>query len=344
MSSSQYLPIAALPPLIIGGAVLNTIYAEVPTKVPIQEILLKAFSKGFNALDTSPYYGQSEELIGQALGQMAADWPRESYYICTKAGRIQLDEFDYSREWVRKSVLRSLERLHTSYLDLVYMHDIEFVKEADVYEALKELVALKKDGIVRSIGVSGYPVELLLKVAQECNSTYKQDIGPLDAILSYSHGCIQNTKLFDLYDLFFDTGIKKLMNGSILSMSLLRSGTTHSFHPAPQALKDSVDSIAQELLAEDDVELAELATRFALKRWLFQTGNEGETSETYPLEWNNKLSVVLGVSSLDELALAIESYKSVQSSENEKDEILFEKVQRELGPEHYNETWSSGRF
>lgn len=342
--SSESRPIEDLPPLIIGGAVLNDIYSDDPTKVPVLEILLTAFSKGYNALDTSPYYGRSEELIGKSLKQIAKDWPRESYYICTKAGRLTLEEFDYSRDWVRKSVQRSLKRLHTSYLDLVYMHDIEFVEETDVFEALKELVALKKEGVVRYIGVTGYPVEFLLKVAQECNSTYKQEIGPLDAILSYSHGCLQNIKLFDLYDKFFETGIKKLMNGSILSMSLLRSGSTHSFHPASKELRESSSDAAKVLLDEDNVELADLSTRFALKRTLFQTGKEGEISTSYPLKWNKKLSVVLGVSSLEELDLAIQGFKSVQTSENKKDEELFEKFQRELGAEHINETWSSGRF
>lgn len=332
--------ITDLPPLVIGGAVFNTQYAADPSKLPIREIILTAFSKGLNALDTSPYYGQSEILVGEALAQIEKEWPRESYFICTKAGRIQLDEFDYSRPSVRKSVLRSLERLHTSYLDLVYMHDIEFVEEHEVYDALRELVELKKEGIVRNIGVSGYPVEFLLKVAKECSTTYHEEIGPLDAILSYSHGCIQNTKLFDLYDQFLESGIKKILNGSILSMSMLRSAKTHAFHPAPQALKDLVDSAAQDLLKEN-VELADLATRFALKKWLFQTVKQDENK---PFEWNRKTSVVLGVSSLDELSAAIDGYYSVEKNEANGDEELFDKVQKKLGPDHFNETWSSGRF
>ena len=47
----------------------------------------------------------------------------------TKCGRYGLtqSEFDYSPETIRKSVERSLERLHTTYLDTVYLHDVEFV-------------------------------------------------------------------------------------------------------------------------------------------------------------------------------------------------------------------------
>lgn len=339
------LSISDLPPLIMGGAVFNTQYAKDPSKLPIKELLQTAFDKGLRALDTSPYYGQSEELIGAALKEIAPVWPRESYFICTKAGRIQLDEFDYSRASVRQSVVRSLQRLNTTYLDLVYMHDVEFVAEEDVYEALRELRQLKQEGVVKNIGVSGYPVDYLLKLATECSTTHVGDIGPLDAVLSYSHGCIQNTRLFELYDAFVATGIKKLMNGSILSMSLLRSGVTHAFHPAPQALKDRVDAVAQQLLTQN-IELADLATRFALKRWLFEIGNEGHNDQNKgaALPWNRTNSVVLGVSSLAELAAAIDAYYLVERNDDNGDEQLFEQFRHDLGPEHYNETWASGRF
>lgn len=334
------MDISALPPLVIGGAVLNTQYAEDPTKLPITEILRAAFAKGYNAVDTSPYYGQSEVLLGSALSSLSSDWPRETYFLCTKAGRIQLDEFDYSRSWVRQSVLRSLQRLKTSYLDLVYMHDIEFVNESQVYEALRELAQLKKEGLVRNIGISGYPVDFLLEVAVKCKS--EPDVGPLDAVLSYCRGCLQNTRLFDLYERFFaEAGIKKLLNGSILSMSLLRSGLTHSFHPAPQQLKDTVQEIALRLLSEK-IELADVATRFALRRWLFDTAPRVENGL---LVWNPKTSVVLGVSTVEELNVAINSYETVQAqSDSDKDEALYARVISELGPAHFNETWSSGRF
>lgn len=320
------MDLSRLPPLIVGGAVFNTQYSDDPRSLPVKAIVDEAFEHGLNAIDTSPYYGASEELLGEALHQLSAKWPREKYFICTKAGRIRLDEFDYSRRWVRQLVVRLLERLHTPYLDLVYMHDIEFVDETQVYEALAELKALKEEGLVKNIGVSGYPVELLYEVAVQCQ---RGSIGPLDAILSYSNGCIQNTILFEYYDKFVEAGVRKLMNGLILSMSLLRLGITHAFHPAPQALKDSVHEVSQWLLKQHNVELADLATRFALKQWLYREGKREERN-----------AIVIGVSNLDELHAAIANYKEV--NERDDDELVSE-VQKRLGP-HLNETWASGRF
>lgn len=327
-----------LPPLIVGGAVLNFIYTKDPTQLPIRDILQIAFLKGLVALDTSPYYGRSEELIGKALQELQTEWPRESYFICTKAGRIGPDTFDYSREHVRSSVLKSLKLLNTTYLDLVYMHDIEFVQDADVFEALKELRLLKDEGIIKNFGFSAYPVELLYDIGVRCVREYASDIGPVDAILSYSHGCLQNTKLFDWEPkLFLDCKIKKLMNGSILSMSLLRSGPTHDFHPGDAKLKARVQEVSQALQEKYGIELADLATRFALRRWLFETGPDGAKST----DWNKKTSVVIGTSTVQELMVAIDSFHKVKSGRNEKDEELYKWFIDQLGS-HYNEVWPSG--
>ncbi|QRG36343.1 hypothetical protein FDK38_000678 [Candidozyma auris] len=336
----QPYSIVNLPPLIIGGAVLNDIYTKDPTKLPIQDILSIAFSKGLNAIDTSPYYGRSEELIGKALKAITAEWPRESYYICTKAGRITDTTFDYSREHVRESVKNSLRLLNTDFLDLVYMHDVEFVETPEVYDALRELRVMKEEGLIKAFGFSGYPVKLLYEIAYKCAHDYVEDIGSVDAILSYSHGCIQNTALFKLYDDFINKcGIKKILNGSILSMSLLRSGKTHAFHPASVELKAKVDEVAQDLKETSNIELAEPATRFAMKRWLFQT-----QPQTYPpLKWNQRTSIVLGVSTVEELNSALKSYADVKEKDGAEDEKLFEEIIKKLGS-HFNETWPSGLY
>lgn len=335
-----------LPPLIIGGAVFNTQYSTNPYELPVKDLISKAFNNGLIALDTSPYYGVSEELIGNTLKELKPEWNRESYFICTKAGRVKLNDFDYSRTSVRNSVYRSLKRLNTEYLDLVYMHDIEFVKENEIFDALRELKLLKDEGIIKNFGISGYPVKFLYKVALSCKEKFPDDIGALDAILSYSNGCIQNTILFEYYNKFFDDcGIKKLMNGSILSMSLLRSGVTHSFHPASNALKEKVQSIAEYLKENyDNLELADLSTRFALKNWLFDTIDDAKDSNN-ELVSNKKTSIVLGVSNLEELDIAISNYWQVKLNDhdiNTKDIPVFKKVQDLLGEEHFNETWESG--
>jgi aryl-alcohol dehydrogenase-like predicted oxidoreductase len=90
---------------------------------------------GIRAFDTSPYYDNSEIVVGTALKTLESEFPRTTYRLLTKVGRYGPingsdpgpADFDYSPATIRRSVRRSLQRLHTQYLDVVYLHDIEFV-------------------------------------------------------------------------------------------------------------------------------------------------------------------------------------------------------------------------
>ncbi|CDR42469.1 CYFA0S09e04258g1_1 [Cyberlindnera fabianii] len=309
-----------LPDLLLGGAVFNQQFNDHPEQLPAEEILRTGFTHGIRAIDTSPYYGPSEIILGEALKKLKPEIPREWYYIVTKCGRLFLDEFDYSPEWIRKSVLRSLERLDTTYLDLVYLHDIEFVEEDKIFGALAELKKLKDEGIIKHFGLSGYPVDFLFYISKKAVTT--PSVGPLDAVLSYSNFNMQNERLRDYISKFYEEcKLKKLLCASILSMSLLRSGPTHEFHPASKELRDKCQEVAA-LTAAENVELADLATRFALREFLPHG------------------PVVLGVSNLKELNSAIEQYWNVKENKSD-DDALVKKVKEAFG-EHHNEVWGSG--
>ncbi|ODV58153.1 D-arabinose 1-dehydrogenase (NAD(P)(+)) ARA2 [Ascoidea rubescens DSM 1968] len=317
--------ICDLPPLILGGAVFNYQYNDDPQRLPVKSLIKLAFDLGVTAIDTSPYYGPSEELIGGALKDLSAEYPRSNYYICTKVGRIQLDDFDYGPDWIESSINRSLERLNTSYLDLVHLHDIEFVSTDKIFLALKKLKSLKDRQIIHNFGISGYPVDFLSYVSKKCAEDFKKEIGSLDSILSYSNMCLQNTILLNYYDsLKKISHLKQVLNGSILSMSLLRSMETRSFHPASTELKKKADEVANLCVQKYNVELADLATRFAIREWL----KKGPT--------------VLGVDSISQLQAAVSAYWDSHNDEiTQNDKIIIKDCQDCFGI-HLNETWQSG--
>ena len=117
-----------------------------------------ALDLGITHIDTSPFYGRgmSEVLLGIAL----RDVPRDSYTLSTKLGRYDFDKFDFSARRVVESVDVSLHRLGTDHIDLILCHDIEYVDLRQIIEeTLPALRAIQKQGKVRFVGVSGFPLK-----------------------------------------------------------------------------------------------------------------------------------------------------------------------------------------
>jgi aryl-alcohol dehydrogenase-like predicted oxidoreductase len=131
---------------------------ELPTDAVILDLLNRAQALGINLLDTAPAYGSSEERLGKLLkGQ------RDQWVLATKAGEEFIDgasHYDFKPETLRRSVERSLQRLHTDYLDIVLVHSNgEDKKIIEEDEALLTLADLKKSGKIRAFGISTKTVE-----------------------------------------------------------------------------------------------------------------------------------------------------------------------------------------
>ncbi|KAI1408599.1 Aldo/keto reductase [Hypoxylon sp. FL1857] len=303
----------SIPPLILGTATFNTQYVPNPFDLPAISIVSRALDLGVRAFDTSPYYGPSELILGDALAHpsITQKHPRSSYFLVTKAGRIAGDVFDYSPAWVRYSVLRSLERLHTSYLDLVYMHDVEFVSPPEVLTAIRELRRLRSEGVIRYVGISGYPVDKLCALAE---LVLRETGEPLDAVLSYGHYTIQNMKLgAEAMSRFESAGVDVVLNASMLGMGLLTTrgadaGPMASWHPSPEGLRKACqDLVPVAVNASEKLEV--VAIRWALDNWSRVGASKGGRSAKLP---GNRVGVsVMGISSVAELEETCRVFNSV---------------------------------
>jgi len=125
---------------------------ELPDDTDVQQILRMAQELGINLIDTAPAYGSSEERLGKLLKQ------RHNWVICTKVGEEFAQgksSYDFSAAHVRASVERSLQRLHTDYLDLVLIHsdgnDLEIINNSDCFA---ELQRCRESGLIRAFGMS----------------------------------------------------------------------------------------------------------------------------------------------------------------------------------------------
>ena len=114
---------------------------------------------GITLIDTAPDYGRSEELIGRYLGHR-----REEYFLASKCGCLLGDPppgaappypHDWSAANVRAGVERSLRRLGTDRLDLVQVHMSPSREQMERDGTVAELQALRDEGKIRFIGMSG---------------------------------------------------------------------------------------------------------------------------------------------------------------------------------------------
>ncbi|MCJ1354824.1 MAG: hypothetical protein MMC33_004814 [Icmadophila ericetorum] len=318
---------AILPPLICGTGTFNSQYNPDPYTLPTTGIVHKALALGVRAFDTSPYYGPAEELLGQALDTtfVHENFPRDEYFILTKVGRIALSEFDYSASWVRQSIARSLKRLRTKYLDVVYCHDVEFVSAEEVLEAVTELRRIRDEtGVVKYIGISGYPVKVLCDLADLIKSKTGE---PLDAVMSYANYTLQNTRLLSEALPRLKAGeVDVVPNASVLGMGLLRRdgvpiGGQGDFHPSPEGLRSAIKK-ASDWCDEHGDRIEKVAIRYALESWMLEgkeVGSSGDPASGVPWKRESiddlsvrKLGVsLMGVSNLEELEETIKVWKSI---------------------------------
>ncbi|KAK7973559.1 hypothetical protein PG989_015407 [Apiospora arundinis] len=332
LTSQQSRPLCELlPPLILGTATFNTQYVTDPLKMPYRRIVSRALELGVTAFDTSPYYGPSEILLGDALAAVQeAGVPRESYAIITKAGRIAPKVFDYSPAHIRFSVQRSMERLHTSYLDLVYLHDVEFVSPLEVLEAVRELRRIPQ---VRAVGISGFPVLVLCDLAE----MILQETGfPLDAVLSYGHFTVQNCSLAraEVMGVTGDSsspvqrlkaaGVDVVLNASMLNMGLLTStgippdptpeassgSPLAKWHPSPPALRLACKTLAEKAASSGE-RLEAVAIRWSLYEWARVGALAGVGIQLPVMQGMTVGGSVMGVTSVDELEETVREWQGV---------------------------------
>ncbi|RIB04804.1 NADP-dependent oxidoreductase domain-containing protein [Gigaspora rosea] len=91
--------------ILFGTSSFGGAFDEIENCSPF-EAVSRALELGINAFDTSPFYGDSEQILGSVLSSLSDKYPRSHYYILTKVGRYGLnkEDFDYSSKRTRESV------------------------------------------------------------------------------------------------------------------------------------------------------------------------------------------------------------------------------------------------
>jgi D-threo-aldose 1-dehydrogenase len=160
----------------LGGGPLASMPEVLGYEVPSDravDLVSTVLDSPIVVIDTSNGYGggESERRIGEAR---AAHANAGETLIITK---VDAKDGDYSGDRVRRSVEESAERLGLDFLPFVHLHDPEFFDFAYMAGAVDALVALKREGVIGSIGVAGGQAPTMQRYV---------DLGVFDALLIHN--------------------------------------------------------------------------------------------------------------------------------------------------------------
>ena len=267
-----------------GGAVVGNLYTNVAEDQAL-ETVETAYSEGLRFFDTAPFYGHglSEHRIGDVLRR----YPRESFVLSTKVGRLLRPEtkvavdpgvfssvlpfepiFDYSFDGAIRSVEDSLQRLGLNRIDVVLIHDVDvFTHGVDQVDerfqeamegAYRALERLRTEGTVGAIGCGLNEWEACYRCAQA---------GDFDCfLLAGRYSLLQQESLDPFLKLCEQRGIGIIIGGPYNSGILVTGpleNATYDYSPATPEILELTSRI-QEVCDRHQVPLAAAALQFPL--------------------------------------------------------------------------------
>lgn len=147
---------------IIAGTMTWGSWGKRFSKMEMADVMNHCLEIGITTFDHADIYGDytTEADFGKAFSESGIS--RESIQLISKCG-IQFDtkgrknrakHYEYSKEYIIRSVERSLKNLNTDYLDMLLLHrPSPLMHPEEIGEAI---LKLQKEGKVKDFGVSNF--------------------------------------------------------------------------------------------------------------------------------------------------------------------------------------------
>ncbi|WP_181367022.1 aldo/keto reductase [Enterobacter sp. CGMCC 5087] len=169
-------------PLIGFGAMgISEFYGSTDRQESMNAIS-NALNNGIIHFDTADgyAYGDNEKFLGDILC-LSDSITRRNLIIASKAGILR-DKNDPSvrgicieEKYLREQLHKSLDNLKTDYLDIFYIHRLPPAASDDSLSSLSNfLLDIKKEGLVKSIGLSEPKLIQLNKIHSKCPVSFVQ--------------------------------------------------------------------------------------------------------------------------------------------------------------------------
>jgi D-threo-aldose 1-dehydrogenase len=265
---------------------MGNLFRPVPD-LDASSLVHAALDGGCRAFDTAPHYGHG--LSERRFGCYLRPAPRDTLTISSKVGRILTPDpaaaraqhgyveippfrqhWDYSAKGVRRSLEDSLQRLGLARLDAVFIHDCDQINHGDNYrnvidqvvtEAIPELQKMKREGLLRAIGLGVNGTQVCLDVLARAE---------LDCLLlAGRYTLLDQAGLPELLPLCVKRGVR-IAIGGVFNSGILATGVraarerpVFNYAPAEQSWVDRAGRIEQ-VCDEFGVPLRAAALQFPL--------------------------------------------------------------------------------
>jgi predicted oxidoreductase len=218
-----------------------------------ERLLGAAIDQGINFFDHADGYGGGacEEVFGKALRNLNIH--REKIFIQSKCGNMPGIKYDFSKEYILKTLEGSLKRLDTDYLDLLLLHRPDALAEPE--EIAEAFNLLHESGKVRYFGVSNHKtmqIELLRKFVQQPIAVNQLQLSIANAQL-IANGLNVNSQ--------FEEAIER--DGSVLDYCRLKDITIQTWSPFQYGKNEGV-FLGSEKYPELNRTISEIAGKYGV--------------------------------------------------------------------------------
>lgn len=252
-----------LPKIVFGtsgiGGMPDTYGYDVDERRAIDTILaVLALPDGM--LDTSRLYGmgRSEERIGKAVAELGG-WP-EGRLLSTKLDRdAETGRFD--GDAARRSLEESLAALGLDQVDVLHLHDPEYVADLDEVTrkggALDTLIAMRDEGLTRAVGLAAGRVDVMMPLLADWD---------FDCLITHNRMTLVNRNAEPMIELAVGRGIA-VMNAAPYAGGMLAKGAAKAryvYQEPTEAMRAPVRRV-EEACARYDVPPGAAALQFSMR-------------------------------------------------------------------------------
>ena len=262
----------------LGAAQLGNLY-RATSDDEAGDTVDAAWNAGIRYFDTAPHYGLG--LSERRLGDLLRTRPRAQYVLSSKVGRLlepspetarERDPqgfdvaaeyrrvWDFSRDGILRSVEASLERTGLDRFDILYLHDPDDHFEQASTEGIDTLIELRDQGVVSAVGAGMNHAAPLAELIRRAD---------IDVVMCAGRfTLLDHEALDDLLPQAIEHDVAVVIagvfNSGLLSQDRPRSGARFDYQPAPAALIERANLIAERCEAHG-VTLSEAAIAYVLR-------------------------------------------------------------------------------